>query len=372
MSGVQIEPVATPAMLERFIRLPARLFAGDRHFVAPLLVERKEALTPRSNPYFEHAEAQFFLATRDGRDVGRISAQVDRLRGDSEGHFGLLAAPDDPQVFAALFQAAEEWLRARGCRRAVGPFNLSINEESGLLVEGFAAPPMLLMPHDPPYAGPRVEASGYAKVKDTLAYLYGVAHDLPRAARRVIERKPRTLAVRRLDMARYGAEFDTITGLFNDAWSGNWGFIPFTEAEIRHMAKSMKPLVHADWVAIAELDGKPAGFGVMLPNLNEAIADFHGRLLPFNWLKLLVRLKRGTRTARVPLMGIRREHQGGVMGGLIAFLIIDRLRQAALARGVAQVELSWILEDNWPMRRVIESLGAVAYKRYRLYEKALA
>ncbi len=306
--------------------------------------------------------------------MGRISAQVDRLASDPEaGHFGLVAAEDDAEVFAALFGAAEAWLRERGRRRALGPFSLSINEESGLLIDGFDSPPMLFMAHDPAYAAARIEALGYAKAKDTIAYLYRVENELPRAARALIgERKPAALSVRNLDLRRYDAEFDMITAIFNDAWSGNWGFIPFTEAEIRHMAKSLKPVIDPKWVAIAEMDGEPIGFGILLPNLNEAIADFGGRLLPFNWIKLLLRLKRGTRTARVPLMGVRRSHHGGLMGGLVTFAIVDRLREGALARGVERIELSWILEDNLPMRRVIESLGALPYKTYRLYEKVLA
>lgn len=373
MSEIVVTPVRGRAELARFIRLPERLHAADPHYIPPLHLERQQALSPRTNPYFEHAEAQYFLAQRDGRDVGRISAQVDRLAGEGDGHFGFIAAEDDPEVFRALLAAAEEWLRARGKRRAVGPFNLSINEESGLLVDGFDSPPMLLMPHDARYVARHLEGCGYAKAKDTIAYLYDIAHELPAAARRLIDtRKPSSLAVRGLDMGRYVEEFDIVTAIFNEAWSANWGFIPFTEAEIRHMAKSMKPLISPQSVAIAEMDGEAVGFGVLLPNLNEAIADFRGRLLPFNWLKLLLRLKRGTRTARVPLMGIRKPYQGGVLGGLIAFMIIDRLREGARARGVERVELSWILEDNLPMRRIIESLGAVPYKTYRLYEKPLA
>ena len=373
MSAISVIPVTTSAELDRFIRLPQRLYRDDPAFVTPLHLERRQALSPRTNPYFQHAEAQLFLAQRAGRDVGRISAQVDRLARAGDGHFGLVAAEDEAGIFDALFAAAETWLRQRGRTRALGPFNLSINEESGLLVEGFDTPPMMLMAHDPPYAGMRLEAAGYVKAKDTLAYLYDVEHDLPQAARRLVDtRKPEGLTVRGIEMRRYLAEFDVITEIFNVAWAANWGFIPFTEAEIRHMAKELKPLIEPSCVAVAELAGRPIGFGVLLPNLNEAIAGFEGRLLPFNWLKLLLRLKRGTRTARVPLMGIRPEHQGGVLGGLIAFQIIDRLRNAARARGVRQVELSWILEDNLPMRRVIESLGALCYKRYRLYEKALA
>ncbi|RPI47399.1 MAG: dATP pyrophosphohydrolase [Betaproteobacteria bacterium] len=373
MSGLSIVPVRTSAELDRFIRLPERLYAADPSYIAPIRHECRKALSPRTNPYFEHAEAQLFLAQRAGRDVGRISAQIDRLAPQPDGHFGFIAAEDDAEVFGALFAAAEDWLRAHRRRRAIGPFNLSINEECGLLVAGFDTPPMMLMAHDAPYAAQRLEACGYVKAKDTIAYLYDIARDIPRAARRLVDtRRPRTLKVRDLDPSRYLEEFDLVTAMFNEAWAANWGFVPFTTAEIRHMAKSLKPLIAPSSVAIAEIDGKAAGFGVLLPNLNEAIADFGGRLLPFNWLTLYLRLRRGTRTARVPLMGIRPEYQGGVLGGLIAFVIIDRLRSAARARGIQKVELSWILEDNWPMRRVIESLGAVPYKTYRLYEKALA
>ena len=373
MGALEIVPVDTPALLDRFIALPAQLQAGDPNFVAPLALERREALSPRKNPYFQNAEARFWLARRDGRDVGRISAQVDRRVADPEhGHFGLIAAEDDAEVFAALFQAAEGWLRAQGRRRVLGPFNLSINEETGLLVEGFDTPPMMLMGHDAPHAGPRLEALGYAKAKDLIAYLYDIEHELPAAARRWIDRRPAQLTVRPLDMRRYREEFDTITAIFNDAWSRNWGFIPFNPAEIAHMAKSMKPLIDPKCVAIAEMNGEPVGFGVALPNLNEMIADFGGRLLPFNWLKLLVRLKRGTRTARVPLMGIRRSFSAGLVGSLAPFLVIDALRKGLQAKGVRQVELSWILEDNRPMRHIIEALGARAYKTYRVYEKTLA
>jgi hypothetical protein len=374
MSPLEIVPVTTPAELDRFIRLPARLFAADPQFVAPLVMERRDALSPRKNPYFEHAQAQFWLARRDGRDVGRISAQVDTLAPDTDaGHFGMLAAEDDAALHAALVKTAEDWLRARGKTRVLGPFNLSINEETGLLVDGFDTPPMLLMPHDAPHTGRQLEALGYAKAKDVIAYLYDIEHELPAAARRMIgPRKPAALTVRNLDMSRYIAEFDTVTAIFNDAWSENWGFIPFTKAEIAHMAKSMKMLIDPKLVAIVELDGVAVGFGIALPNLNEAIRDFKGRLFPFNIIKLLLRLRRGTRTARVPLMGISRRINGTVAGAVAPFLVIETMRQGLLGKGVRQVELSWILEDNRPMRHIIESLGAKPYKTYRIYEKALA
>ena len=374
MNPIEIIPVNTPAELDRFITLPSRLYAKDPAFVAPLVLERREALSSAKNPYFQHAETQFWLARRDGCDVGRISAQIDRLVTDPEvGHFGMIAAEDDGEVFAALFAAAEAWLRARGKRHILGPFNLSINEETGLLIDGFDTPPVMLMGHDPSYAAARIEALGYAKAKDLIAYMYDMDHELPRAARRKIDsRTAQALTVRHLDKSRYLEEFDTVTAIFNDAWSQNWGFIAFTQAEIAHMAKSLKMLIDPTCVAIVEMNGEAVGFGIALPNLNELIADFNGRLLPFNWSKLLWRLRGGARTARVPLMGIRRRFSGSMAGGLAPFLVIDSLRKGLCAKGVRQVELSWILEDNRPMRHVIESLGAKPYKTYRVYDKLLA
>ena len=374
MSSVEIVKVDTAALVDRFIGLPAKLYSGDPNFVAPLALERKEALSPKKNPYFAHAQVQLFLARRDGRDVGRISAQIDKLVLDPTiGHFGMIVAEDDPAIFDALFATAEAWLRERGRTLVRGPFNLSINEETGLLIDGFDTPPMMFMPHDPRYMAARIEAKGYAKAKDVYAYLYDMRHDLPPAARKFIDRrKPAEMSARNLDMSRYDAEFDTITDIFNDAWSQNWGFVPFTPAEIRHMAKSLKPLIDPTWVAIVEMRGEPVGFGITLPNLNEVIADMGGCLFPFNWAKLLLRLKKGPKSARVPLMGIRRTSSAGLLGGVIPFLIIEKMRQGVLRKGrVEKVELSWILEDNLPMRRMIESLDSIPYKTYRVYEKTL-
>ncbi|MGJ7493163.1 dATP pyrophosphohydrolase [Variovorax sp. ZT4R33] len=373
MTTLEIVPVRTPAELDRFIQLPSQIHAGDPNYVPQLVMERRDALSPRKNPYFAHAETQFWLARRGGRDVGRISAQIDQLVKDpAVGHFGMICAEDDAEVFSALFKTAEEWLAARGKTKVLGPFNLSINEETGLLVDGFDTPPMMLMGHDARHVGAHVEARGYAKAKDVIAYLYDIEHELPAAARRMIgPRKPSALTVRNLDTKRYLEEFDTVTAIFNDAWSQNWGFIPFTEAEIAHMAKSLKMFIDPKCVAIVELNGKAVGFGIALPNLNEMIADFGGKLFPFNWAKLMLRLKRGTKTARVPLMGISRSISGELAGAIAPFLAIDTMRQGLRAKGVRQVELSWILEDNRPMRHIIESLGAHAYKTYRVYAKTL-
>ncbi len=374
MGGLTIVRVASAAELKRFIRVPSRLYRDDPHFVPPLELERLDALRPGKNPYFEHAEAQYFLAVRDGRDVGRISAQIDRLeQNGSLGFFGLIAAEDDPAVFAALFAAAEAWLRERGRTVVRGPFSLSINEETGLLVEGFDTPPMIFMAHDPRYAAARIEAQGYAKAKDVMAYLIDVQQDFPQQVQRMVKRaEAGGIRIRHIDMSRIEEEFRLVMEIFNDAWSQNWGFVPFTDHELTHMAKGLKPLLDPRFTAIAEYEGKPVAFGILLPNLNEAVRDFGGRLLPFNWLKLILRLKRGTRTGRVPLMGVRRSFAGGLMGGMVPLLIIDSMQRAARPKGMLKAELSWILEDNRPMRRMIEALGSVNYKTYRVYEKQLS
>ncbi len=370
----EIVPVATRADLRRFILLPDRLSRGDPAYVAPLHDEQRTLLSPRRNPYFQHAEAQFWLAKRNNRVVGRISAQLDGEVEDGTGHFGMLAAEDDAAIYQALFSRVEEWHRARGVSRILGPFNLSANESLGVLVQGFETPPMLLMGHDLPYVGPRLEMQGYRKEKDLLAYLYDTTVELPDGLRRLIDRPlPEGLVIRPLNLKRYAEEVKTVSELFNDAWAENWGFVPLSEAETDQLAKQMRLLLHEKLIWFAELAGRPIGFIVALPNLNEAIRDLGGRLLPFGWAKLLWRLKiASVSSARVPLMGIRRSFSRGLLGSLVPFLLIDAVRREGRKLGLRTIELSWILEDNAAMRRINEMVGGVAYKTYRVYRKDLA
>lgn len=376
-SPVEIRPVSTRAEMKRFIRLPEKLHRSDANYIAPLRFERQMAFSPKSNPLFAHMEAQFWIASRDGRDVGRISAQIERraveLHGPC-GYFGCVAAENDPEIFAGLLRVAEEWLRSRGMTHIQGPFNLSINEEVGLLVDGFGTPPMLLMGHDLPYVGARLEEQGYGREKDLFAYLYDMDNDLPAPVRRMLDRPlPAQLVLRHIDLARLREEVGTVTEIFNDAWSGNWGFVPLSEAETDHLAKSLKPLLHQKLIWFVDVGGEPAGFIVCLPNLNEAIAGLDGKLLPFGWAKMLWRLKvKGVTTSRVPLMGVKRKFATGLVGSLLPFLLIDAVRREGRKLGYRQVELSWILDDNMPMRRINEALGGEAYKTYRVYGKSLA
>jgi len=379
MGEIVIQPVTGKAELERFIRLPNRLNQDDPAYVAPLLMERREALSPKINPFFTHAEVQMWLAVRDGRDVGRISAQIDSLAPQDParpaGAFGLIAGEDDPLVFRALFAVAEAWLKARGMAAAVGPLNLSVNEEVGLLVDGFETPPMVMMGHDPGYVGAQIEGQGYAKSKDLYAYLTSLqaGHKLDAHLSRVTRTIPDGVTLRPLNMKRYEADVATLTSILNDAWRDNWGFTPTTEAETRHLAAAMRPVVDSRLVWFAEIDGEAAGVLVALPNLNEAIAGLDGKLLPFGWATLLWRLKvSGVKSLRVPLMGVRKVHAKSLRGRLLPFQLIEAAARTARGLGYERCEFSWVLEDNLPMRRICEAAGAERYKTYRLYEKALA
>ena len=361
--------------LNEFIRLPWSLYAEDPMWVPPLLLERRMHLSPK-NPYFEHADFCSWIAYRNGKPVGRISAQIDRLHidryQDATGFFGMLEAEDYSLTFQSLLDTAEEWLRERKMRRICGPYNLSINQELGLLVDGFDSPPSLMMGHARPYYATRIEENGYRKEKDLLAYILNSDFKMPAAAKRIAERKKDRIHIRRLQKSSFKTELEIIRDIFNDAWSQNWHFVPFTNAEFEHMGKDLKMLAHEELVKIAEVDGKPAAFIVVLPNVNEVIRDLNGRLLPFGWLKMLWRLKvKYPKTARIPLMGVRRRYHDSLMGAALAFGVIAAVQQPGQKRGIREAELSWILEDNVRMRDILESIGGRVYKTYRIYSKQL-
>jgi len=359
----------------QFIRLPWSLYGDDPMWVPPLLIERRRHLSPR-NPFFAHAQYCSWLAYRGLRPVGRISAQVDELHiqhhRDATGFFGMIEAENDATTFRALTDTAEQWLRGKGMRRIIGPLNLSLNQEGGLLVEGFDTPPSIMMGHAHRYYGQRIEEQGYRKEKELLAYLVNIECNWPPLVRKIAAKAPQDVLLRPLCMSRFTEELETLQGIFNDAWSQNWGFIPFTKAEFQHMGQDIKHLVDKEFVQIAEVNGDPAGMIVVLPNINEVIRDLNGRLLPFGWMKLLWRLKvRYPTSGRVPLMGVCRRYQESMLGSALAFMLIDAARVPALRRGMREVEMSWILEDNMRIRNIIESIGGKVYKRYRIYGKEL-
>ena len=372
---LQIKPVESRQERRQFIRLPWSIYVDDPAWVPPLILERKEHLSPH-NPYFEHAKFQSWLAYRDGKAVGRISAQIDQLHLDqykmNEGFFGMIEAEDNAETFGTLLKTAETWLHDRGMQRILGPYNLSINQEPGLLVDGFDTPPCLMMGHARPYYGPRIEENGYQKAKDLYAYIIDGNFTHTPAMRTIIKRAQNRVNIRSLRKSNFDEDLKIIEDIFNDAWSENWGFIPFTEAEFKQLGKDFKLVVDFELIKIAEVDGVPAAMLVVMPNINEAIRDLNGRLLPFGWIKLLWRLKvRHPETARIPLMGVRRQYHGSLLGAALVFMMIASAQAPALKRGIKKVELSWILEDNKGMCDIIESIGGVVYKRYRIYGKDL-
>jgi hypothetical protein len=361
--------------LERFIRFPQRLYEHDPNWVCPLFFEQRERFSHK-NPFFQHARWRAWIVTRDGRPVGRISAQIDALHlekfHDNTGHFGCLEAEDDQQVFDTLFATAESWLRAEGMQRVTGPFNLSVNEECGLQIDGFDTPPRIMMVHGRPYYGRAVEAAGFKKAVDLLAYHQHPDFVVPKVMQRVVRRIADRVRIRPLNRRQLPGELELMRDIFNDAWSENWGMVPITAAEFAEVGKAMSFLIDDDFIQIAEVDGEAAAMIVCLPNINEAIKDLNGRLLPLGWLKLLWRLKvRYPKSARILLMGVRKKYHHTPFGPALSYMITDTLRHAVLARGIRDMEMSWILEHNSGMRSIIESLGGVAYKTYRLYEKTL-
>ncbi|WP_413742839.1 N-acetyltransferase [Sodalis sp. RH15] len=373
---VRIEKIMDKRGLKAFIAFPSSLYRDDPNWIEPLYLERAEHLSHK-NPGTKHIEWQAWVAKKGDKIVGRITAQIDTLHrelyGEDTGHFGMIDAIDDQEVFSALFAAAEEWLLSKGARKITGPFSLNINQESGLLVDGFDTPPSALMTHGKPYYAAGVEQQGYTQGIDLLAYWMQVASlHFPPVLNKLMEQARKKVTIRRLNRKHFSEEMQILRQIFNSGWQNNWGFVPFTEFEFATMGEQLKLLVPDDMIYIAEIDSVPCAFIVGLPNINEAIADLEGRLLPFGWAKLLWRLKvRGVRTARVPLMGVRQEYQFSRLGPVMALLLIEALRDSFAKRNIAAVEMSWILESNAGMRTILERIGAIPYKRYRLYEKQL-
>ena len=375
LSRLQIVKVEGRRALNEFIGLPWSLYQDDPMWVPPLILERRSQLAP-NNPYFEHATYNSWIAYRGGKPVGRISAQIDQLHldryQDATGFFGMLEAENNSATFQLLMETAESWLRQKGMQRVAGPYNLSINQELGLLVDGFDTPPVMMMGHALPYYAERVEENGYRKEKDLLAYMVEADFAHPRAMQAITARAKNRVHMRSLRKSSFNQELAIIRDVFNDAWSQNWGFIPWTNSEFEHLGKDLKMLVDEDLGHIAEVDGEPAAFIVGLPNINEVIRDLNGRLLPFGWLKLLWRLKvKYPATGRVPLMGVRRQYHDSMLGAALAFSVIAALQPALIEHGMQKLEVSWILENNTGMRNILEALGGQVYKTYRIFSKQL-
>lgn len=375
---VIVRPVLTRRDRKAFLKLPWKIYRDDPAWIPPLLYEEARRLNPRKNPFFENGEGVCLIARRDGEVVGRISAQIDhthnQLHGESTGFFGFFESIDDPSVSGALLDHAAAWLRDRGMMRIRGPFSWSINEESGLLIDGFEHPPQLLTGHHRPYYQRLLEAWGLAKVKDLYCWLYSAFDPVPEAALQIADavREYPGLTIRQLDPENYERDIEIIFDVFNSAWQKNWGFVPLTDSAIKRIGKELKLILDKRMVYIAEVDGKPAAICVCVVNLNEAIRDLNGRLFPFGFAKLLYRLKRHkVKWVRLMMLGVKKEFRGSVLGGL-SILLYTIIHQKAKDIDYHGGELSWTLEDNDKINMGIQLMGGKHYKTYRVYEKGLA
>lgn len=376
---VEVAPVRDAADRRLFVDLVWRLYADDPNWRAPLKSDVHALIGGAArNPWFGHGRAEFFLARRGGEVVGRISAQVCELvqaRRPGLGQWGLFECIDDAEVAQALFAAAENWLRTAGMTRAQGPISISIWDEPGLLVKGFDSPPKVMMGHHRPYYEAQVAAAGYGGVKDLYAWTVEIDHGFPEIVNRIVSIGQRNsrIRIRPVDLRRFDAEAAIILDILNDAWSENWGFVPLTPDEVRHVGKKLKPIVIPHQVLIAELDDEPVAFIISVPDLNELARDLDGRLFPFGWAKLLWRLRNPqVEWFRVPLMGVRRKLQASRTASMLAFMMIEQVRRTGSGvHGAKWAEIGWILEDNRPMLSIAEAIDAHITKTYRIYERDL-
>lgn len=373
--NVVIRPVSSASDLKVFIDVPWTVYADDPVWVPPLRLERRLHFS-RFNPFLKHGEWQAWIACKDHQPVGRISAQIDFLHreryGPDTGHFGLLECIEDSAVFSSLIRVAENWLRERNTRQVTGPFNLSINQECGVLVDGFETPPVVMMPHSPRWYGRMYEENGYQPRKDLLAYWVDIDFEAPKAMTVMLEKYARRIHMRAINRNRLSEEIEILRDIFNDGWSDNWGFVPITREEFAELGSIFRLLVPEDYIQIAEVDGKPVAFMASLPNLNEIFAELNGDLFPFGWVKLVRKIREQSfLTGRVPLMGVRKQFHNTTLGAALVYSVVDATRKCGLSRGAREVEMSWILEDNKPMRNILDSIGSKQYKRYRIYGKTL-
>ena len=378
-----VRPVSGKRDTKAFIELAYRLNGDDPNWVPPLRDEVAATIDPKKNGWFSHAEAQLFLAERDGRTVGRISAHIDRLAlemppergfGPGTGFWGMFEAEDEATA-RALIDTAEQWLRGKGMTRALGPVSLSIWEEPGLLVRGYDHSPMVLMGHHRPEYRGWIEDQGYAPAKKLLTYALDITRSFPPIVERIVaagEKNPR-IRIRKVDKAKFAEEAAIILAILNDAWSDNWGFVPLTAPEIADVGKKLKPLVFEDLIRIAEYDGEPVAFMLTLPDFNEALKPLGGSLLPFGWAKLLWWLRKPRASgARVPLMGVVKRLQSSRMASQLAFMMIEYIRRAAVSDyGAKRGEIGWILEDNQGMVAIADAIDSKINREYIIYQKPL-
>ncbi len=373
---LQIVPLSrSAAEIRRFLRVPYAIYAGDPYWVAPLMMDLKQVFEDR-NPFFQHAEMQLWIARQGRRDVGRIAGIVDRthneLHGERTAFFGFFESVNDPEVSAGLFQSVFDWARGRAMHRVLGPVNPSLNEECGLLVDGFDASPVIMMPYNPRYYMDLITRAGFVKAKDLFAFRRDIAGSSIERLDRIVDvfrRRQKDITIRPLRKAALEQDLQKIKNVYNTAWELNWGFVPMSDAEIDFMAARLKPLLFEGIVWLAEASEEPIGFLLALPDFNEALKPLRGRLLTARLLGFLPYAfgwKR-PRIARVLVLGVKAPYRNR---GIESVMLAEALR-AGYAAGFQVCEASWTLEDNVAVNRLIESLGGQVYKTYRIYERPL-
>ncbi len=377
--SVQVNRVQTRQDIEEFIRFPFKIYRDDPHWVPFLLSERRKFLDPRHNPFFDHADVALWLARRNGQVVGTISSHIDHLHNqvhkEEIGMFGLFETINDQAVAEALLSTARDWVRERGMRALRGPLSFSQNHECGLLIDGFDGSPMVMMTYNPRYYATLMEGFGLGKAMDLYAYIgdliqfEGDPSRLPAKLVRVTEkvRQRAGVTMRCADMKNWDEEIQRAERVYNQAWEKNWGFVPMTDAEIQKLAADLKQVIDPNLAIIAEIGGQPVGVSVAIPNINEVLSRLNGRLFPIGWLKALWYARKVT-GARLMIMGVVKDHRGR---GIESLLIFETLK-AAVENGYERIELSWILENNDEMNRIMlnvgQPYGAHVYRTYRIYQ----
>jgi len=362
--------------VDRFLRMAYRIYDSDPHWVAPLLMDQKKVFT-EANPLFQHAEIQLWIASRNGKDVGRIAGILDKnyqvLTKTPTAFFGFYECEDNPETSRLLFEMAFDWARKRNCQRIMGPMNPTANDECGLLVEGFDSSPVIMMTYNPAYYTPLVEQAGFTKSKDLLAFEIGMAgipmDRLLRIASKVKSRNP-DVKLRPILRKTLLQDLDKVKQVYNDAWQANWGFVPMTDAEVDFMADRLKPLLMEGLVWLAEVGPEPVGFLLALPDFNVPLKPLRGKVATpklLGFLPYLLGWKRPNGT-RVITLGVKEKFRGR---GLETAMLIEGLK-VGFDAGFKVSEASWILEDNLPMIRILEAIGGKVYKRYRIYERDLS
>jgi GNAT superfamily N-acetyltransferase len=381
---IVIAPVSDKRGRAAFVDLGRAFSARVPHFVPQLRAEQIELVDPGKNPFFGHARVQLFIARRGGEPVGRISAHIDELAlampsaqgfGPGTGFFGYFDAADEA-VARALLAAAEAWLVGEGMTRVLGPISLSIWEEPGLLVRGQDHAPMLMMGHHPAHYAGWIEGAGFARAKTLYTYDLDITKPFPPLVQRIVQsgHKNARITVRRVRKAEWDSEVAIILGILNDAWSDNWGFVPFTPEEVAYAGKKLRPLIHEELNMIAEVDGRPVAFMLTWPDANAALARIGGKLFPFGWIHMLRWLKHPKGAGmRVPLMGVLKELHNSRLASQLAFMMIEAIRVESTTRFAStRGEIGWILEDNQGMVAIADTIESKINREYAIYEKALA